>query len=140
MAGVDDNHGTQIRCCGNLRLVRSFNLCRYRNLPGVGDGGPQLGPAIGGKRLNEGRAIHFLQLEHQPRRLTVGRIQHLGAGDPGRTGQIKHDPRAARHHQAVPERLYQPTPGGADARWKPKADLGDIDDHPIRIGKRKGLK
>ena len=64
----------------------------------------------------------------------------MGVGDPGRTGQIKHDPRAARHHQAIPECLYQPAPCGADAGRKLKADLGDIDDHAIRIGKRKGTK
>src|SRR5882762_6401943 len=52
---------------------------------------PWPGPALDRKRLNETGAIHLLQLKHEPRRLTVGRLEHIGISDPGRAGQVKHD-------------------------------------------------
>ncbi len=135
MAGVDHHHGTQIRrCCG---LERNGRL---GNDSGVCDGGPELWPVLDRKRLNEAGAIHLLQLQHQPRRLAVGRVEQVGIRDFGRPGQVKHDPRTARHHKAVAERLDQPAPGGAGSGGKPKADLRDIHHHPVRIGQRKSAK
>ena len=75
-----------------------------------------------------------------PRRLAVGRIKYIGVGDPGRAGEIKYDSRAARHHQTIAECLDQPAPRGTDVGWKLEAELGDIDDHAVGIGKRKGPK
>src|SRR5882757_97973 len=48
---------------------------------GVGNCRPQFGPAFRRKGLNEGGAIDLFQLEHQPWRLAVGRLEHIGVCD-----------------------------------------------------------
>ena len=137
MAGIDHDHGAQIRRrCGLGHSGRGGGS----DVRGIRDGGPQFGPAFRPKRLNKDGAVDLLQFKHQPRRLAVGGVEHVGVCDLGRAGQIEHDPRTARHHQAIAERLDQPASGGAGACGKLKIDLGDIHDHPIGIGQGEGAK
>ena len=109
MAGIDHDHGPRIRGCGGLGGGARLDRARCAAV-GVGDRGLQFGPVFGAERLNEGGAVDLFQLEHQPRRLAVGGFQHVGVCNFGRTGQIEHDPRAARHHQTVAEGLDQAAP------------------------------
>jgi hypothetical protein len=81
--------------------------------------------------------IDLFELQHQPRRLAVGGVEHIGICDFGRPGEIEHDPRTARHDQAIAKRLDQPASGSAYPGGKLKADLGQVHDHPVRVGKRK---
>ena len=134
MPGIDHHHGSRIRGCGGLGC--GARLDRDGRHRGVRDRGLQLGPAFGAKRLNEGGAIDLFQFEHQPRRLAVGGLQHVGICDFGRTGQIEHDPRAAGHDEAIAKRLDQPASGGARAGLQLKVDLGNVHDHPVGIGQR----
>ena len=129
MAGIDHHHGARIRRL--RRGGRSRGLRPRRRWP------PRSRAAVraGFRRASDCTKVvrsTSRQLQHQPRRLAVGRIQHVGFGDLGRARQIEHDPRTAGHHQAVAECLDQPAPGGADAGRQLEADLGNIDDHPIR--------
>ncbi len=103
------------------------------------DRGLQLGPAVR-QRLQEGRPIDLFQLDHQPRRLIVGGIEHGGVGDPCRPGQVEHHAGAARHHHAVAKCLDQPTPVAARPGREAKIDLGNVDHHPVGIIQRKGAK
>ena len=91
-------------------------------------------------RLAEGRAVDLLDLQHQPRRLAVGRIEHVGIGDFGGPGQIEHDSRTAGHHEAVAESLDQSAARGAGPCRKPEIDLGNIDDHAVGIAQGEGAK
>ncbi len=96
-----------------------FRLDRGRHsLLAGSDCRPQFRPAVGGKRLNEGGAIHFFQFQHKPRRLAIGRLKHGGAGDSRRTAQIEHDPRTPGHHQTITKRLDQSAPGDTGAGGK----------------------
>ena len=105
MAGIDHHHRARIRGCGRLR--RRARGSTGTAAVGIGIAGFSSGRFSAAKRLNEGGAVDLLEFEHQPRRLAVGGLQHVGFCNFGRTGQIEHDPGAARHHQAIAERLDQ---------------------------------
>ena len=100
----------------------------------------QLRPALGRQRLDESGAIDLFEFEHQPRRLAVGRLQHIGIGDFRRPRQIEHDSRAARHHQAIAERFDQAAARISRAGRELEADLRDIHNDPIRIGQGEGAE
>ena len=109
MAGIDHDHRAQIgRCCAALACAASEPS--HGGL-GIRNCWPQLGPVFRSQRLHEAGAVDLLQFQHQPRRLAVGGLQHVGIGDLGRARQVEHDSRAARHHQAVAERLDQSAAG-----------------------------
>ena len=80
------------------------------------------------------------QIEHQPRRRAVGRIDDKGLVDARRLGQVEHHARAARHHQPEAERLDQPSPALAGLRRQLKRDLRDVEDDAIGIGQRKDVQ
>ncbi len=135
MAGIDHDHRPLIRRPG-CRLRRGWRIRRRSGGVGLGDRGPQFGAVFGRQRLDKGGAVDLLEFEHQPRRLAVGRLQHIGFGDLGRSGQVEHDPRSARHDETIAERLDQSPPCDADSGRKLETDLGKIDDHPIGVGQR----
>ena len=87
---------------------------------------------------HEGGAIDRHQVDHEPRRLVVDRLEHEGAVDAHRPGRIDHDARAALHHQAVAERLDQAFRARAGAGGKLEGDLRQVHHHAIRIGEREG--
>ena len=135
MAGIEHDQGPGIRC---LR-----GLCRFhRSNGGIGvrDRGTQFGTILGRQRLDEGGPVHLLELQHQPRRLAVGRLQHIGIGNLRRTRQVEHDSRAARHHEAISERLDQTAPCRAGTGRELEIDLGNIDDDAIGVGQREGAE
>jgi hypothetical protein len=106
----------------------------------LGDRGPQFGTAFGRQRLDEGGAVHLLEFEHQPRRLAVRCLQHIGFGDSGRPRQVEHDPRPARHDNPIAECLDQASPRGTNPVGKLEIDLGKVDHDAIRVGQREGAK
>ena len=62
MAGIDHDHGAQIHRRGGFG---HSGRCRGgSNVRSIRDGGLQFGPAFYPKRLNEGRAVDFLQFNH----------------------------------------------------------------------------
>src|SRR5258706_8827457 len=44
-------------------------------------------------------AIDLFEFQHQPRRLAVGGLEHIGVCYFGRAGEIEHDPRTARRSE-----------------------------------------
>jgi hypothetical protein len=87
MAGIDDDHRTIVgRTCGLLwRDWRDGGL-------GIAKGGTQFGTGFARQRLHESGAVDLDQLEHQPRRLSVGGFKQVGIGDLRRPCEIEHDP------------------------------------------------
>jgi hypothetical protein len=99
--------------------------------------GPDLRPAFRGKGLHERGPIHRFEFEYQPRRLTIGRIQHVGFLNSGRSCEVEHDARTAGHHQPVAECLDQAAPCRTGARTKLERNLGQIHHHAIGVRERK---
>jgi hypothetical protein len=125
-----------------LRLLRRVRAGRHRRrgLLDVADRRSCFHPGVGRQRLQESRAVDLLEFKHEPGGLAICRVQHVGVGNPCRSGQIEHNPRAAGHHQAIPKCLDQPTAFPANPRTKLKTDLGNIEDHAVGIGKRERVE
>jgi hypothetical protein len=136
MTGIDHDHRPFVR----RRRRRGWRVRPCNGGVGLGDPGPQFGPVFGRQRLDKGGAVDLFEFEHQPRRLAVGRLQHIGFGDLGRSGQVEHDPRSARHDETVAERLDQSPPASAGSGRKLEIDLGQVDDHAIGVRQGKGPK
>ncbi|MGY3137978.1 hypothetical protein ACVWZM_008660 [Bradyrhizobium sp. USDA 4501] len=100
----------------------------------------RFGPARGRQRLHEAGAVDLLEVQHKPRRLAVGGVEHVGIRDLHRSGQVEHDPRAAGHHEAIAERLHQAPPRRAGAGRELKIDLRDIDHDAVGVSQREGAK
>ena len=90
------------------------------------------------RRAQEGLAIDRREIDHQAGRLAVGGIDHEGAGDPHRPGDVDDDPRAPLHHEAEAERLDDAAAVLAGLRRELEIDLGDVDHHAIGIGDGEG--
>ena len=75
---------------------------------------------------------------HEAGRLALGGIDHEGAGDPHRSGDVDDDARAALHDEAEAERLDDAAAVLAGLRRELEIDLGDIDHHAIGIGDGEG--
>ena len=102
MAGIDHDHRPRIAGCAAGAFGGRAPAARRR--------GRSLGCRARALHRKLSRSV-AAEFEHQPRRLAVGGVEHIGFGDPRRPGQVEHDPRAAGHHQAVAERLDQPAAG-----------------------------
>ncbi len=86
----------------------------------------------------EGLAIDRGEIDHEPGRLAFGGIDHEGAGDPHRPGDVDDDPRAPLHDDAESERLHDAAAVLAGLRRELEIDLGDVDHHAIGIGDGEG--
>jgi hypothetical protein len=83
--------------------------------------------------------VDGLKFDHHAGRLTVRGIEDVSLFDFRGTCEIEHNPRSARHHKSVAERLDQAATGVACVGGKTKADLRDIDDGPVRVGQQKSM-
>jgi hypothetical protein len=130
MAGIDDDDRAAIGLLPGFRVGR----CGNRRGRRIGNSRPQLRTVFRSQRRHEGGALDLLHFEHQPRRLAVGSLHHVGIGDLGRARQVEHDSGAAGHHQPIAEGLDQSASAGPGPGGKLKIDLGNVNHHPIRVG------
>ena len=120
MAGVDDDQRPGIAGTADGRR-RRIGSALLRALP------------VGKREVaHESVAIGRDQIEHHPRRHTLGRRQHESLVHADRPLGVDHDPRPALHDKAVAERLDQPPAGLAGLGREPEGDLRQVDDHPVR--------
>ena len=95
---------------------------------------------IGGLQLGEeGGAIGGHEVDHEPRRLALARIEHEGFVDQERSAHVDDDARFAGREQAEAVAGDEPPLLGAEARRHLEIHLGQIDDDPVRIGEREDV-
>ncbi len=97
-------------------------------------------PAVERDLAQKALAIGRDELEHEPRRRIDRRVDDEGLVDAHRLGQIEHDARAARHHQAEAERLDEAAAALAGFRRQREGHLRHVDHDPVRVGKREGVQ
>ena len=98
------------------------------------------GAAVDRDFVQERLAVGLSQIEHQPCRRAIGRVDDEGLLDSRRLGEIENQTRAALHHEPEAERLDQPAPGLAGFRRQLEYHLRDVDDDAIGIGERESVK
>ena len=84
-------------------------------------------------------AICGRQIEHQPRRCAVGRVDDKGLFDAHGPGEVKNQTRTAFHDQAEAKRLDQAAPALACLRRQLECHLRNVENDPIGIGEGKGV-
>ena len=96
-------------------------------------------PVIERKIAQEGVAVRRNEIEDEPRRLAIDRIDDEGLFDADWSGSVQHDARATLHYEPEPIGLDQAPAALADPGGHPERHLRQVDHDPVGIGQGEGV-